>query len=185
LDKDITALWNELRIPLKNFIKKHIPSEQDTEDVLQEVFYKIHSNIESLNDDNRIHAWIYRMTRNAIVDYYRKRDKTVELTEITGELTSETEDDLSANEEIAKCLHAMVDRLPEKYKQAITLTEFQNLTQKEAGETLGLSQSGVKSRVQRGRSLLKETLLGCCKLEFDRRGNIIDYKHKTKDCKFC
>ncbi|OPX90772.1 MAG: ECF RNA polymerase sigma factor SigE [Pelotomaculum sp. PtaB.Bin104] len=185
MDKNITTIWHELSVPLKNFIKKRVPNEQDTEDILQEIFSKIHSRIDGLQDDNKIHAWIYKMTRNAIMDYYRKKEKAIELSELAEKLTNETEEDLSANGEIAMCLRAMVDQLPEKYKQAIILTEFHNLTQKEMGEKLGLSLSGAKSRVQRGRAMLKEILLGCCHLEFDRMGNIIDYKHKTKDCKFC
>ncbi len=104
---------------------------------------------------------------------------------LTEDITNEPDDDLSSNEEIVSCLKAMINHLPEKYKQAIILTEFQNLTQKELSERMGLSLSGAKSRVQRARSMLKETLLGCCHLEFDRLGNIIDYTHKTKDCKFC
>lgn len=185
MDKTITTLWEELSVPLKSFIQKRISDEQDTEDILQEVFSKIHSKLDGLKEDNRIHAWIYRITRNAIVDYYRKKDKAIKLTELTEDLASETEDDLSANGEIAMCLRAMVERLPDKYKQAITLTEFQNVSQKELGERLGLSPSGAKSRVQRGRAILKDTLFDCCHLEFDHRGNIIDYEHKDKDCKFC
>ncbi|OPX87329.1 MAG: RNA polymerase sigma factor SigZ [Pelotomaculum sp. PtaB.Bin104] len=68
-------IWEEFRTPLKNFIKKRIPNELDTDDVLQEVFVKIHNNIGSLTDDNKIHAWIYRITRNTIADYYRKMIK--------------------------------------------------------------------------------------------------------------
>ncbi|MHB8125410.1 MAG: RNA polymerase sigma factor SigZ [Desulfitobacteriaceae bacterium] len=181
-----STLWEEFRVPLKYFIKKRIPNEQDTEDILQEVFFKIHSNMGSLKDDNKIHVWIYRITRNAIVDYYRKQNnKSIELMEFTENLTNGQNDDLSANGEIALCLKTMIDYLPEKYKQAITITEFQNLTQKDLSEKLGLSLPGAKSRVQRARAMLKETLLGCCHLEFDRLGNIIDYSHKTKNCKFC
>ena len=79
----------------------------------------------------------------------------------------------------------MINSLPEKYKQALILTEFQNLTQKELAERMGLSVSGAKSRVQRARIKLKELLLGCCSLEFDHYGNVIDYEHKCSDCKFC
>jgi RNA polymerase sigma-70 factor (ECF subfamily) len=95
------------------------------------------------------------------------------------------EDDLSLNSEIAFCLKNMVDELPDIYKQAITLTAFENHTQKEYSEMAGISLSGAKSRVQRARSLLKEMVLGCCSLEFDRLGNIIDYKKRKGDCKYC
>ncbi len=179
------TLWDGLSVSLKDFIRKRISNEQDTEDILQEVFYKIHSKIDDLKDYDRIHAWIYKITRNTIVDYYRKKDKHIELTENIEDLASKLDEDISSNKEIAACLQAMIENLPEKYKQAITLTEFQNITQKELAAKLGISISAAKSRVQRGRLMLKETLLGCCHLEFDHRGNVIDYKHKSKNCKFC
>ena len=181
-----SAIWHEFNTSLRGFIRKRVSNEQDMEDILQEVFLKIHNNIEGLKDKNRIHAWVYQITRNVIIDYYRKNNKGIQLTELTEDLASKTEeDDMSANEEIAGCLRAMLDHMPEKYKNAIISTEFQNKTQKELAEQCGLSLSGAKSRVQRGRSILKEMLLDCCSLEFDHCGNVVDYNHKTKNCKFC
>jgi len=179
------CIWEEFRIPLKRYIKKRVANEQDVEDIFQEIFLKIHSNIESLMNDNKIHAWIYRITRNTITDYYRKNHNIYEITELPEDLQSDTDEELSENIEIASCLKVMVDSLPEKYKQAILQTEFQNMTQKELSDKLGISISGAKSRVQRARKMLKEMLLGCCELEIDRRGNIIGYKHKSSECKYC
>ncbi len=172
-------------MPLRNFIKRRVSNEQDTEDILQDVYLKIHSSIESLKDENRIHGWIYRITRNAINDYYRKYGNAAVSGEFPEDMAAETDEDLIFNGEIAACLKSMINNLPEKYREAILLTEFHNLTQKELSERLGISISGAKSRVQRAREKLKEMLLNCCQLEFDRMGNIIDYKHKACDCKYC
>lgn len=185
MDVCTDRIWEEFSTPLKNFIKKRIPSELDTDDVLQEVFVKIHNNIGSLTDDNKIHAWIYRITRNTIADYYRKNNKISPAAELSEELTDNHEEDPSFNSEISACLRTMIDKLPEKYKQAILFTEYQNLTQRELSQKMGISLSGAKSRVQRSREKLKEMLLDCCHLELDRRGNVIGYKHKSKDCKYC
>ncbi|WP_236995024.1 RNA polymerase sigma factor SigZ [Heliomicrobium modesticaldum] len=181
----INHIWEKFSGPLKNFIRKRIPNEQDVDDVLQEVFLKIHANIENLSDDQKMYAWIYRITRNAIADYYRRIEKSVDLLESPEDLAIGHDEDINQNVEIAACLKSMIDSLPEKYKEAVLLTEFQNLTQKELSERMGLSLSGAKSRVQRGREKLKEMLLGCCHLEFDRLGNVIDYKHKSSGCKYC
>ncbi len=181
----INHIWEELSLPLKSFIKKRIANEADADDILQEVFMKIHNNINDLSDDHKIHAWVYRITRNAIVDYYRRHDKSIELSELSEEITMEPDEDITSNMEIAACLKSMIESLPEKYKEAVLLTEFQNLTQKELSDRMGLSLSGAKSRVQRGRRKLKEMLLGCCQLEFDRLGNVIDFQHKSSDCKYC
>lgn len=180
----MNQIWEEFSLPLKKFIRKRVPNDQYVDDILQEVFLKIHNNVDSLLDDNKIHAWIYRITRNAIVDYYRSKE-SIALAELPDEMIKVVEEDNSFNSEIASCLKTMIANLPEKYKEAVILTEFHNLTQKKLSEKLGLSLSGAKSRVQRGKGKLKDMLLGCCHIEFDHQGNVIDYKHKSNDCKFC
>lgn len=181
----IKEIWEEFSIPLKEFIKKRIPKEQDTDDILQEVFIKIHRSIGTLKDNDKIHAWIYMITRNTITDYYRRRNKSIKETYLREDLIEEKDEDLSSNKEIGLCLKTMVSNLPDKYKEAIILTEFENLTQRELSEKMGLSISGAKSRVQRARKKLKEMLLECCSLEFDRRGNVIDYRPNCKENKYC
>lgn len=180
----INEIWREFSLPLKRYISKRITNDQDVDDVLQDIFIKIHKNVDRLRDDTKIHAWVYRITRNAIVDYYRTRD-TMKMVELTNDLASENDEDISFNGEIAACLKTMINSLPEKYKEAVILTEFHNLSQKELSGKMGLSLSGAKSRIQRGRQKLKEMLLDCCQLEFDRMGNVIDYKHKNSECKYC
>lgn len=181
----INCIWEDFSDPLRRFIRKHVVNEQDADDIFQDVFIKIYKNIGSLKNDKKIHAWIYSITRNTITDYYRKNHNRFETTELPEEPVSSSDEDFSANTEIASCLKVMVDSLPEIYKEAILLTEFQNMTQKELSEKMGISLSGAKSRVQRARKMLKEMLFTCCYLEIDSRGNVIDYKHKTSNCKFC
>jgi RNA polymerase sigma-70 factor, ECF subfamily len=74
--------------------------------------------------------------------------------------------------ELAQCILPMVNQLPIDYREAIQMAEFKRLTQKEIAQKQGLSLSGAKSRVQRGRKLLKEKLLDCCRIELDRQGKV-------------
>lgn len=179
------CIWEKFSVSLKEFIIKRVANEPDADDILQDIFMKIYNNIGSLIDDNKIHAWIYSITRNTINDYYRKKYNSYEITELPEDIEDDSYDELSANTEIASCLKAMIENLPEIYKEAILLTVFQNMTQRELSERLGISLSGAKSRVQRARKMLKEMLLDCCYLEIDRRGNIIDYAHKNSENKYC
>lgn len=181
----IKCIWEEFSVSLKGFIIKRVANEQDADDILQDIFIKIHNNIGSLIDDNKIHTWIYSIARNTIYDYYRRKHNSYEIIELPEDIEGGSYEELSANTEIASCLKAIIDDLPEIYKEAILLTKFQNMTQKELSEKLGISLSGAKSRVQRARKMLKEMLLDCCYLEIDRRGNIIDYKHKNSENKYC
>lgn len=187
LNTNVESLWTEFSKPLLSFIKKRVDNEYDAEDILQDVFCKIQNNIDSLQNGDKIHAWVYSITRNAVTDYYRTHRFENYSSELSDDIPDERLESGSenANEEIAQCLKVMVNSLPDKYKEAILLTEFQNLTQKELSQKLGLTLPGAKSRVQRARVKLKETLLGCCSLEFDRLGNVIEYQDKKNRCKFC
>ena len=89
-------------------------------------------------------------------------------------------------EELKAAFRRMIYSLPKPYRDALVLTEFEGLTQKEMAKRLGISLSGAKSRVQRGREQLKQMLLERCEFEFDRLGRIIDCKPRTKEaCQEC
>src|SRR5216683_1532991 len=74
-------IWEEFHPRLKQFILKRIPDQQNAEDILQEVFLKIHTRIDTLRDEEKLQSWIYQIARNAIADYYREQKATVELSE--------------------------------------------------------------------------------------------------------
>jgi RNA polymerase sigma-70 factor (ECF subfamily) len=175
-------LWEAFHTPLHGFIRKRVPDETVAEDLLQEVFLKIHLHIEALQDVKKLESWIYQITRNAIIDFYRSTRWTTSLdTPEVLDLPAELPDD-DIISELFPCVQAMVRNLPEQDRQALVLTEYQGLTQKEFGERLGLSLSGAKSRVQRAREKLKQQLLACCHFELDHRRHIINYQSRCQCC---
>jgi RNA polymerase sigma-70 factor (ECF subfamily) len=113
---------------------------QDADDILQEVFLKIHRNLDTLAAETRLSAWLYQITRNAIIDYYRHRIPVEDLPD----LAIETEASDNDGRELVACLKPMLTNLPEKYRQALWLTEFEGVSQKALSEQLGLSFSGTK-----------------------------------------
>ncbi len=177
-------VWEKLNRPLRTFIMKRVP-QSDVEDILQNVFYKIHTHINEIRNEQKIHAWVYQITRNTIVDYYRKRELTIDFSWENISIIASDPMDTPISNELANCLKAMINSLPEKDQEALLLIEFENLTQKELSEHLGLSLSGAKSRVQRARKKLQKVLLDCCHIEFDHSGNIADYRHKKNTCNYC
>jgi RNA polymerase sigma-70 factor (ECF subfamily) len=62
------------------------------------------------------------------------------------------------------------------------LTAFEGVPQVDAARRLGISTSGMKSRVQRGRRLLREALLACCEVSLDRRGGIAAFRSPRGVC---
>ena len=168
------CLWEDFSLPLQRFIRRRVADQHSAEDILQDVFLKIHSRIETLHDEDRLSSWIYQIARNAIVDYYRAQRPMLG---IPASLV--TPDQLTTDEdvvhELAPCVAVMVDELPAIYREALRLTEYEGLSQRELSERLGISFSGAKSRVQRARAKIKEQLLACCHFQLDYAGHIVDY----------
>lgn len=176
-------VWQEHHSRLRSFIKSRIIDDAATDDILQNIFLKMHTGLASLKDETRLKSWLYQIARNAIIDYFRAQKPTVEIPE--GLSQPETDPGEKAMQELSKCLQPMIQLLPENYREAVTLSELQGLTQKEVAEVQGTSLSGAKSRIQRGRALLKEMLAHCCRLEFDHRGRICGYERKDNHCNIC
>lgn len=172
-------IWQEFGDNLRRFIGSRISNPVAVEDILQDVFMKIHSNIDSLLDKEKVQSWIYRIARHTIIDYYRIKKPTIEITEDV--LKTEETFDKEPQRQIEKGLRKMINHLPGIYRQALLLTEYEGLTQKELSQRVGISLSGAKSRVQRARRMLKDELMRCCHFELDHYGKIIDY-HPTSCC---
>ncbi|MCU7904879.1 MAG: RNA polymerase sigma factor SigZ [Candidatus Thiodiazotropha sp. (ex Epidulcina cf. delphinae)] len=166
--------WEEYRTMLYRFILKRVNEPAMAEDIVQDVLIKVYAHLNTLNDRGKILSWMYRITRNAIADHYRKYKPTEDFDKIM--VINETHTEENAEKDLAKCLLPLVNKLPSNYQQAIKMTEFDGLTQKEVAQKQGLSLSGAKSRVQRGRKLLKERLMECCRIEFDRQGKVCNYE---------
>lgn len=170
---DIEQIWSHFHMQLKTFISRRVHRPNDADDILQNVYVKILNQLPNLRDEQKLHAWIYQIARNTLIDYYRKEKPIEELPE---EIIFHQEPETNLNQELIKCLKSFVNQLPDKYRTAIQLTEYAGYSQKQLSEQLGISLSGAKSRVQRGRQKLKELIIACCHLELDRFGNVLDYK---------
>ena len=174
-------IYRKFRDRIKGFILSRINDGDVAEDIVHDVFLKIHNKIETLRDESKLERWIYQIARNAVTDYYRqKRSVLLEQDDVPAEDPDPDGDE--SFKDVALGLESMLDTLPEHYREALRLTEFEGLTQKQLADKLGISISGAKSRVQRARALLKDELLRCCHFESDRFGKIIDYYPVTCPC---
>ena len=181
MNPTLEQIWNEFAEKLRLFIQKRVSNPAEAEDILQDVFLKIGTRLSQLEDTAKLQGWLYLIARNTVIDHYRKQRETVELPE-----TLAVEDEPAELEELKASFRRMIHGLPGPYREAILLTEFDGLSQVELARRLGISVSGAKSRVQRGREQLKEMLLDCCHFEFDRRGRVFDcHPRKPSDCPDC
>ena len=120
---------------------------------------------------------MYRIARNAITDHYRRaavRADPIAPDEVARVVMDERDERPAADRELAACLAPLLARVPDDYRRALELTDLGELTQEEAAGTLGLSTSGMKSRVQRGRRMLRTEIGRCCRVELDARGVLTD-----------
>lgn len=175
-----TPSWDELATRLRPFIRRRVASEPDTDDVLQDVLLRMHRGLPGLADEDRLGAWMYRIARTTIVDHVRARQRhplvaaaSDEREPVTEASEPFAEDDRAVAREVAQYLAFFVAALPSPYREAITLTELEGRTQREAAEMLGISLSGMKSRVQRGRAKLRAMLEACCEVAVDVRGKVV------------
>jgi RNA polymerase sigma-70 factor (ECF subfamily) len=176
----IQQIWETFRSRLYAYVRARSRSADDAEDILQEVFVKIHQRIETLNDDARLTSWLYRVTHNTIVDYYRKRRATP-VPNPPERPACYDDEGPTPEQTLAPFLRELLDGLPKPYREALQLTEVEGLTQQEMGCRLGLSTSGAKSRVQRGRAMLREKLIDCCDIELDARGYVVEFSSHGSD----
>jgi RNA polymerase sigma-70 factor, ECF subfamily len=174
----VENIWETFASQLRNFIRSRVRDHALAEDVLQEVFIKIHRKLSTLRAGEKVEAWVWRITRNAISDHFRRAHPTESL---RSEVDDAPEEKVELPD-LSPCVRQFVGELPEGYREALILTEWNGLTQEELAKQLGLSISGAKSRVQRARGQLKELLLHCCRFELDRRGNVLDMQPRRKRC---
>lgn len=181
MTNEVTIIWTDFHKELKAFILNKTRNSTDTDDILQDVFIKIIRNIDKINQAENLRHYLYGIVRNAINDYFRNRKLIIDDTEIEENLTEE--DAQSLNTTIAECcIKPFINKLPDNYREALLITEFQNVSQKELAEKLNISYSGAKSRVQRGKEKLKELILKCCAYQSDKYGNLIDKDDKNCEC---
>ena len=160
--------WTNTRQELKNFIYRRVKDNEVAEDLVQDVYLKVHFKLGQLKDSDKITGWIYQITRNAITDHFRSKSKGIPVTELDWGT-----DKHALNECVSSCLTEMLDTLPDHYKEALKLAEMENLSQIELANRLNISYSGAKSRVQRARQMLKDKMDEQYLIKTDSYGNVI------------
>lgn len=177
---NIELIWEAFHDQLLRFILKKVHNKDFAEDILQSVFLKIISKIDTLKDSSKLKSWLYQIANNAITDHFREKKLTG-----PGEddnFDPDDEVDGNINEEVGGWILPIIEELPEKYREALILSEINGISQKALASHLGISYEGAKSRVQRGRALIKDRLTQCCCFYIDKYGNILDYQRRDENC---
>jgi RNA polymerase sigma-70 factor, ECF subfamily len=169
--------WSRLRTDVGRLVAHRLPTSADVEDVVQDVLLRVWRHGDELRDDERFGAWLSRVAYTAAADHMRDRQRHP-VPRHPSDASTETEETAlhgagsgsEAKDLIAAVLRPFVDRLPDTYREAVMLSELDGLPHAVVAERLGLSVSGVKSRVQRGRAQVRAMLERCCEIALDARG---------------
>jgi RNA polymerase sigma-70 factor (ECF subfamily) len=163
----------ELEQKLRPFVARRVP-EAEVDDVLQDVFVRVQQGLSGLRDQDLFVPWLYRVARSAVQENLRQRARHPLASAHDEPAELEPDGSAAFDTGLAAFAAEAIARLRSPYREALALTELQGMKQLEAAKLLGLSPSGMKSRVQRGREKLREVLERSCKIALDVRGGVID-----------
>lgn len=176
------GVWQEIERHLRPFVVRRLSHPEDAGDVMQEIYLRIQAGIGGLRDTERFGAWVYQVARHALADHGRSQARhhpaASSRAEPAGALLYPAGEEGDAAQELARYMAVFVAALPSPYREAITLTELQGMAQKDAAALLGISPSGMKSRVQRGRRQLQQLLRACCEIALDQRGRVMSFERR-------
>jgi RNA polymerase sigma-70 factor (ECF subfamily) len=174
--------WIDTLDRLHAFVAARVDDRELAADITQDVIVRSIASGALERVENPA-AWLYRSARNAVIDHYRTRRQHTTLEGLDAWPEQDVDDvPNDATRELSRCLQPMLDQLPATARDALVRVDVDGQTQLRAARELGLSLSGMKSRVQRARRDLKDLLEQCCAVDVDRRGAIADFQPTNRGC---
>lgn len=169
--------WALHRKQIYQFVLKRVNDPMAADDLVQDILYRAYTQLDNLQAESKFLPWLYRISRNAIIDYYRAQRPTADLPENL--IDEDAEIDEFVLSELMQCVRPMVNALPETYRNTLFQADLNGLKLKDVAEMENLSLPAVKSRVQRGRKQLKALLQTCCEIEQDQHGQVVGVHCRT------
>jgi RNA polymerase sigma-70 factor, ECF subfamily len=155
---------------LYNYALRMTGSTLDADDLLQETFLKAYRFWDKYEQGTNIRAWLFRIMKNSYINRYRKETKepaTVGYEEVEGYFTSVRDESVSLNDLQQSLTNNLLDDdvasavadLPEEFRTVVILCDIEGLSYEEIAEFVDIPLGTVRSRLHRGRKLLRDRLL--------------------------
>lgn len=162
-DQAFGDLMRRYERKITRFGRKFLSVDEDIEDMVQEIFVKAFTNIQSFDPRQRFSPWIYRIAHNHFVDALKEKgrepisffDLDVFLPHI---VARETPDGHVDREELKRMLDLSLNELGPKYREPLILHYFEDFGYKEISDILRIPVSTVGVRLQRGRTMMRRIL---------------------------
>jgi len=179
---NLESIWQEYSTSLRGFLYSRVSNDADVEDLLQEVLIKTHQNLDTVVSSEKIKPWLFQLTNNTIIDYYRKKGRT---RDVSAADLAYAEDDVVVEQALAQCVEPFIQALPKESADLLLAIDIEGQSQKDYAERAGISYSTLKSRVQRSRAKLRTLFDDCCSLTLDKNGNVAEFTTKSGGCDSC
>ena len=178
--------WTDVAAKVRPFVARRVATAE-IDDVMQDIFIRMQRSIGGLRDEERFTSWLFQIARSSVAEHARTRARhpVADSPELEPPAAESEEDDREAMRSLSTCITMFVAGLPSPYREAITLVELEGMTAREAAEIVGISVSGMKSRVQRGREQLRRMFEACCEIAVDARGKVTAYTPRAPRCDTC
>lgn len=165
---DLNIIISDFYNHLKNYLIGKIRNNELAEDIVQEVMLKVVTAHQKNLQVKNLKAWLYQITRNTLVDFYRKNANRIDENEdyINEMLFHLKEESFNPSD----YLIPMINLLPQKYSYPLLLSDIENLPQTEISTKMGLSLSATKMRIQRARKMLYNLFIECCDIKYTENG---------------
>lgn len=160
--KALDELYQYYYPRLYGFSKGFLKVEDDIDDILQDVFVKIWLNRRKINNVKTFNSWIFTITKNAILTYFREKTRHNEFESRLQQLAT-TEVVLNADveyEDLKKQTDLIIDKLPEKRKEIFRLSREEGMSYKEISEKMGISIKTVEDHMLHSLRYLRDQLKG-------------------------
>lgn len=134
--------------PLYNHIRNLVLNHDDTDDVLQNTFIKVFSNIKNFKGDSKLYSWMYRIATNEALTFMQQRAKKQGISneELQQKTINKLESDVFFDgNEIQLKLHKAIATLPEKQQLVFKMKYFEELKYEEMSEILTTSVGALKA----------------------------------------
>ena len=157
-------IWTEYERELSAFVLSRVKDVEVQKEIMQEIALKIFTSLHLQKEHLR--GWLYRLTKNAITDYYRKTNKPL----------PEFEEELLADEHIlADCLYPVLNTLKKEEQSILELTQLQQYSLSEVASQKNIPLNTAKSQLFRAKKSLAKKFFSCCEYERNQKGEIVGF----------
>ncbi|NWF44629.1 sigma-70 family RNA polymerase sigma factor [Hydrogenophaga sp. D2P1] len=172
--KQLVSVWTRHEPELRGWLRARTPVASEAEDILQDSFIKALRQGDRFRGVEQPRAWLFEITRNTLIDRLRAHKPLAPMPPDWEEIPDEPAQ-LETVDALVACLPRVLSELDARDREAIELCDLQGLPQAEFARLKGLTLPAAKSRVQRARQRMRESMALGCQVSFDPGGRVADF----------